>query len=410
MKLFTKYTGLLAILFNAVLFITPIEASPSNALNTLSSINHIKKSSSKAPLVPTAPTVNAASYILIDFHSGRLLAHKNSDEKMEPASLSKLMTMYVVEQEILQNKLSLSDKVLISTNAWKTSGSKMFVNVDDHISVEDLIRGVVIQSGNDASVALAEHIAGSEEAFAQLMNHYAKNLGMKNTHFTNATGLPDPDLYSTAKDMSLLAQALIRNSDPKIFPLYAEKWFTYQNIRQQNRNRLLWRDIGVDGLKTGHTESAGYCLVSTALRNGMRLISVVMGSPSDAVRAEESQKLLSYGFRFFETHKLFAAYTPLEKARVWMGSQKEVPLGLTRDIYVTIPQGRYEQLDAVLAIDAPVKAPIRKGASLGTVSVKLDNTVLIEEHLIGLDEINEGGLWDRVSDYVSLRFKILNAS
>lgn len=355
-------------------------------------------------VTPTAPQVNAKSYLLMDYHSGKLLAAINENDRMEPASLTKLMALYVINRELNEGKLKLTDKVLISEKAWKTQGSKMFVNVGESIALEDLLKGVMIQSGNDASVALAEHVAGSEDAFANLMNHYAQKLGMKNSHFTNATGLPDPELYTTAFDMALLARALIQETTPKIFSWYSEKWFAFQNIRQQNRNRLLWRDIGVDGLKTGHTESAGFCLVATALRDGMRLISVVMGADNDTTRADESQKLLTYGFRFFETHKLFASNASLNKTRVWMGKQEETQVGITQDIYVTIPQGKYNDLDAVIAINAPVKAPLQKGQNIGKVTVKLGGELVAEQPLVSLDTIEQGGFFNRISDYISLRF------
>ncbi len=271
-----------------------------------------------AAIVPDAPSVGARAYILQDFDSGRVLAEVNADERMEPASLTKIMTAYVVFEELEQGKIAMEDQVLVSEKAWRMGGSKMFIEVDTKVSVEDLLKGLIIQSGNDASVALAEFIAGDEDAFADLMNQYAVRLGMTGTHFINASGLPHPEHYTTARDTATLAAAMIRDF-PELYKIHAVKEYEYNGIVQHNRNKLLWRDESVDGLKTGHTESAGYCLVASAERDGMRLISVVMGSESERSRARESIALLSYGFRFFETHRLYGALEPLTEIRIWKG-------------------------------------------------------------------------------------------
>lgn len=269
-----------------------------------------------AAIVPDAPQVGARAFLLQDFDSGRVLAESNADERMEPASLTKIMTSYVVFEELKQGNITLDDKVLVSEKAWRMGGSKMFIEVNTEVTIDQLLKGVIIQSGNDASVALAEYIAGDESAFADLMNQYALRLGMSGSNFVNASGLPHPDHYTTARDMATLAAAMIRDF-PTLYKMHAEKQYEYNGIAQHNRNRLLWRDDSVDGLKTGHTESAGYCLVASAERDGMRLISVVMGSKSERSRAKESTALLSYGFRFFETHRLYGAREPLTQIRVW---------------------------------------------------------------------------------------------
>ena len=266
--------------------------------------------------VPAAPELNAASYILLDFNSGRVLAEKNPDERRDPASLTKMMTAYIVFQELKAGNLKLNDQVRISEKAWRAEGSRTFIEVGNKIPVEILVKGLIIQSGNDSAIALAEHIAGTEETFALLMNQYAKQLEMNGTQYRNATGLPHPDHYSTARDEAKLVSAMIREF-PELYKLHAEKQFSHNGITQYHRNKLLWRDCTVDGVKTGHTDAAGYCLASSAVRDKMRLISVVMGSKSENSRAEETQALLNYGFRFYETHRLYEALTPLTSPRIW---------------------------------------------------------------------------------------------
>jgi D-alanyl-D-alanine carboxypeptidase (penicillin-binding protein 5/6) len=280
----------------------------------------------------------------------------------------------------------------------------MFVQVDTSVKLEDLLRGMIIQSGNDASVALAEYVAGSEDAFAALMNQHASNLGMTGSHFVNATGLPDPSHYSTARDMARLAAAIIREF-PDYYAFYSEKIYTYNKITQYNRNKLLWTDASVDGMKTGHTESAGYCLVSSAKRGEMRLIAVVLGTESENARAEESLKLLNYGFRFYETHLLYAANQPLKTMRVWKGDAEHLPLGLTENVYVTVPRGQYEQLSASMTIERVIEAPARKGQRFGTVNLRMGAEALGEQPLVALEDVPEGGLWRRMVDEVRLLFE-----
>ncbi len=351
--------------------------------------------------VPAAPSVGASSYILVDFHSGTAIAEREPDTRVEPASITKLMTSYVVFAEIRDGNLNLSDEVLISERAWRMPGSRMFVEVGHRVSVEELLKGVIIQSGNDASVALAEHVGGSEEVFADLMNDVANHLGMSNTHYTNATGLPHPDQYTTARDIAVLAAALIREF-PDFYSWYSEREYTYGGIRQHNRNRLLWRDPSVDGLKTGHTSSAGYCLVTSASRDGMRLISVVMGTDSEEARATANQALLNYGFRFFETYQLYEAGDKLSTERVWRGRENSIELGVDEDLYVAIPRGRYEALEARMEMDDILNAPIETGGQIGRLIISLDGQVLAERSLVALGSVEEAGLFGRASDSVRL--------
>lgn len=362
-------------------------------------------SSYAAPqIVPAVPHIAAKGYILLDYHSGYVLAKNNADERMAPASLTKLMTAYAVFHELEQGRIKLSDKVRVSEKAWRTPGSRMFIEVGSQVPVEQLLKGLIIQSGNDAAVALAEYVAGSEDAFVALMNEYAHDLGLKNTHFANATGLPHPNHYSTAHDLARLGAALIREF-PQYYPWYSIKKFTYNNITQNNRNLLLWRDDGVDGMKTGHTESAGYCLVSSAKRGEMRLVAAVMGTASEKARARESEKLLGYGFRFFETHQLYAADKPLKTMRIWKGETDSLALGLKKPLYVTVPRGRYDNLNASLTVDNSIVAPVRKGQQFGTVNVRLGNDTLAKRPLVALQQVPEGGLWQRTVDSVLLLFQ-----
>ncbi|BAN68128.1 D-alanyl-D-alanine carboxypeptidase family protein [endosymbiont of unidentified scaly snail isolate Monju] len=349
--------------------------------------------------VPAPPNIDATGYLLLDMHSGRVLAEKNADQRLEPASLTKIMTAHVVFEELAHGTLKPDDLVTVSEKAWKTEGSRMFIEVNSRVSVADLLKGLIIQSGNDAAVALAEHIAGSEDAFANLMNEHAARLGMQGTHFANATGLPHPDHYTTPRDIARVTIATIRDY-PEYYSLYSQKEFTYNKIRQHNRNRLLWRDPTVDGVKTGHTKSAGYCLVASARRDDMRLISVVMGTPSDKARIEASQALLNYGFRFFETHRLYAGGSRLTEARVWMGEQEKVALGLAEDLYLTIPRRQYDKLSARSEIEPDIQAPVHKGQALGEVVVELEGETIARVPLVALREIPEGGLWRQAVDTV----------
>lgn len=357
-----------------------------------------------ATVVPAAPSIGAKAYVLMDYYSGRILASSNADAHMEPASLTKMMTTYVAFHEIREGNIALDDMVHVSEKAWRMGGSKMFIEVDTEVSVHDLLKGLIIQSGNDASVALAEHIAGNESSFADLMNQYAGQLGMTDSHFDNASGLPSPNLYVTAHDMALLAAALIRDF-PELYKLHAQKEFEYNGITQYNRNKLLWRDETVDGLKTGHTESAGYCLVASAERDGMRLISVVLGSGSERTRASESSALLSYGFRFFETHRLYGARQPLTEVRVWKGEVDMLGVGLTEDLYVTVPRGQYDKLNAKMEIDNNITAPVLEGETRGRLEVTLAGEELVKRPLVTLESVPEGNLWRQVSDQVRLLFQ-----
>ena len=351
--------------------------------------------------VPAAPKIAATGYLLIDFDSGKVLAEQNADQPLEPASLTKIMTAYVVFREIAEGNIKLSDEVLISEKAWRMVGSRMFIEIGKRVPVETLLQGLIIQSGNDASVALAEHIAGSESTFAQLMNSHAERLGMSHTNFVNSTGLPHKDHTTTARDIAKVAAASIREF-PDFYRWYSVKSFFYNDIKQHNRNKLLWRDKSVDGMKTGHTEAAGYCLVASAKRDNMRLISVVLGSRSENARAQASQALLNYGFRFFETHKLYAANEPLNHARVWKGNKKTLALGLASDLYITIPRRSYKKLDAQMVLEPKLVAPIAKGRSLGHVTISLEEKEIAKAPLIALEPITEGSLWQQAKDHIML--------
>lgn len=373
---------------------TPAKAPPATT--------HAEAQTAAQP-IPAPPSVAARAYALMDFHSGDILAQNNADQRMEPASLTKLMTAYAVFKELATGKIKLTDQASISEKAWRTEGSRTFVKVNTKVGLEDLLKGMIVQSGNDATVALAEHAAGSEESFVALMNQHAKEIGMEHSHFTNSTGLPDPELYVTAADMAKLARALIRDF-PEYYKWYSVKEFTYNGITQYNRNKLLWRDVGVDGVKTGHTDSAGYCLIASAKHGDMRLISVVLGTESENSRAKESEQLLNYGFRFYETHALYAAGKPLGTARVWKGVSRDLPLGLSEDLYVTVPRGQYKNLAAALEVDMRIIAPVGKGERHGAVKVSLGDKMLATRPLVALQDIAQGGWWRRWVDTVKLWF------
>ena len=354
--------------------------------------------------VPAPPQVAADGHLLVDYYSGRVLSEENADQRLEPASLTKIMTAYVVMRELALGNVSLSDQVLVSKKAWRTPGSRMFIEVNKQVPLELLLQGMIIASGNDASVALAEHIAGSEETFANLMNDHARRLGMLDTHFVNSTGLPDENHYTTARDIAKVTKASI-SEFPEYYDWYAVKSFTFNDITQQNRNRLLWRDDKVDGVKTGHTEGAGYCLVSSAKEGSMRLIAVVMGTNSEDARAKESQSLLNYGFRFFETHRLYGAGDALSRVRVWKGDKEKVALGLTEDLYVTIPRRQYDYLKASMSVDPQLTAPIDKGRRLGKVTIALSGQTVAQVPLVALQQIDEGGITSQIKDSVLLWFE-----
>ncbi|PKM31845.1 MAG: serine-type D-Ala-D-Ala carboxypeptidase [Gammaproteobacteria bacterium HGW-Gammaproteobacteria-11] len=354
-------------------------------------------------IMAAPPQIAASSYILMDANSGAILVEHNADERLPPASLVKLMTSYIGSLELIEGRISEQDEVLVSEEAWRKGGSKMFIEVGDRVPFIDLKRGIIIQSGNDASIAMAEHIAGSEGAFADMMNSHAARLGMDNTNFTNATGWPDDNLYSTARDMAILAQAIIRD-DREYYPIYKEKEFVWNGITQSNRNRMLWRDSSVDGLKTGHTEAAGYCLVASAERDGMRLISVVMGTSSDAVRTAETQKLLTWGFRFFETKAFYQPGQVLSSARVWAGVNDQVPVGLADGLMLTLPRGQAEKLDAGISLNGQIRAPIVSGDVLGEVVVRLEGEVIHTAPLVALANVEQAGFFGRLWDSIKLFF------
>ncbi|MBK8637234.1 MAG: D-alanyl-D-alanine carboxypeptidase [Chromatiaceae bacterium] len=352
------------------------------------------------PPIPEPPTIPSRAHLLVDHNTGKVLVEHQADERLDPASLTKIMTAYVVFRELAAGKVALTDEVLISEKAWRTGGSKTFVELGKQIPLEVLLHGMIIQSGNDASVALAEHVAGSEETFASLMNAHAQRLGMTHSHFTNATGLPDPELYTTARDMTLVTAATIREF-PEYYAWYSEKEFVYHGIKQNNRNRLLWQDPAVDGVKTGHTETAGYCLVASAKKpDSMRLTSVIMGAKSEKARAQASLALLNYGFRFYESPKLYPGGQPIEKLRIWMGAIEELPVGPASDIHATIPRGRYDKLAARIEKNPDIMAPVAKGDKVGEIVVDLDGKEIGREPLIALQDVAEGGWWEWLRDTV----------
>ncbi|WP_251978297.1 D-alanyl-D-alanine carboxypeptidase family protein [Salinicola avicenniae] len=352
-------------------------------------------------LIPSPPDLAASSWVLMDASTGKLLVNHNGDQRLPPASLTKMMTAYIVEQEIDRGSIDDTDMVSISENAWRTGGSRMFIQEGTQVSVQNLLRGVVVQSGNDASVALSEYVAGSESAFADLMNQQAQRMGMSNSHFMNPTGLPHDDHYSSAHDLARLARHIIRDF-PDHYAVYSEKYFTWNDIRQPNRNRLLWRDPDVDGLKTGHTEAAGYCLVASAKKQDTRLIAVVMGTDSDEARAAETQRLLNYGFRFFQTRKLYDAGSVLNEARVWGGASDTVRLGVQSDVSMTVPRSSAENLTARLNLPETLHAPLQAGQQVGTLEIKSGDEVLGQEPLVALETVEEGGIFKRLWDSVVL--------
>lgn len=361
-------------------------------------------------VVPDAPQIAAKGFVLMDYHSGKVLAEKEMNTKLSPASLTKMMTSYVIGQEIERGNISLEDDVVISKNAWAKNfpdSSKMFIEVGTTVKVKDLNRGIIIQSGNDACVAMAEHIAGSEDAFVDLMNAWASSIGMTNTHFTNAHGLDNPNLYSTPYDMALLGQALIRDV-PDEYRIYSEQKFTYNGITQYNRNGLLWdKSMNVDGIKTGHTSNAGYSLVSSATEGKMRLIAVVMGTKDMNARKSESKKLLSYGFRFFETVAPHKAGETFVEEKIWMGNKDTLALGVDQDTYVTLPRGQAKNLTASFVLEKELQAPIEKGDVVGKLYYQVDGEDIAQYPLLALESVEQGSLFSRLWDYLVLLFKSL---
>lgn len=354
-------------------------------------------------IIPKPPAIAAKSYILIDAASGEVLVEKNADQQLPPASLTKLMSSYIVNNELSYQNIREDERVRVSVKAWKTGGSKMFIREGTYVQVIELLKGLIIQSGNDATIALAEHISGTEEAFVDVMNQYAEQIGMANTLFKNSTGLPATGHVSTARDLSKLAQQLIKDH-PERYSLYSEKEYTYNNIKQSNRNLLLFWDPKVDGLKTGHTEEAGYCLVSSAVQDDMRLIAVVMGAKSERARARESQKLLTYGFRYFETHRLFEDGQKMQTTDVWLGQKNTFDLGVQDGVYITIPRGQKGNLDVQYSIDEIIKAPVKKGLEYGRIKVELEGRTLVDKPMVAMEDVEEAGLLARLWDHIKLFF------
>lgn len=354
--------------------------------------------------VPQPPIIGAKSFLLIDADTGAELGSLEADLRLAPASLTKLMTAYAVFRSLKDNQIGLADSVTVSEKAWRTPGSRMFIEVGTTVVVEDLILGMIVQSGNDASVALAEHIGGSEAVFAELMNQYAGQLGMTASNFKNATGLPDDEHYSTARDLAILARAII-NEFPDYYEWYSVRTFKYNDIEQPNRNALLWRDDSVDGMKTGFTDDAGYCLISSAKRDNMRIVSVVLGTASAKVRIDGSQALINYGFRFFETRLLYRAGETITQARIWKAANEFTEMGLPDDLYITIPRGSYDDVESVLNIPAILEAPVANGQPLAELQVNLHGKNLVNTSLRALDENPEGSIWQRTRDSVKLWFE-----
>jgi len=355
-------------------------------------------------LIPAPPHVNAKAYLLIDHHSGHVLAEHNADIKIEPASLTKLMTAYVALFEIARGGITMDDEVKISEKAWRMRGSRMFIKVNSHVMVKELLKGLIVQSGNDASIALAEHIASNETSFVELMNQHAERLEMNATHFNNSTGWPDENHYTTARDLAKLSRAIISDF-PEHYSWYKIKKYTHNNITQPNRNRLLWLDDRVDGLKTGHTEAAGYCLITSAKQDDTRLISIVTGTNRDDARIAASRKLLNYGFRFFETNLIHKANTEITNMRIWKGEKQQLSLGISKDLYVTTPKGLRHKIKNNLKVEAMIEAPISQGQVYGKLSIMLGKKQLVTQDLIALSTIKEGGIWRKLSDNIQLMFQ-----
>lgn len=354
--------------------------------------------------LPAPPVIGATSFFVIDARTGHEIAALEPDKAVAPASLTKLMTAYVVFKSLQEGQIQLSEDVTVSEKAWRAEGSRMFIEVGKRVSIQDLLLGMIVQSGNDASIALAEHVAGSESVFAEMMNQYARALGMLSSNFVNTTGLPDDNHYSTARDLSTLARAII-SEFPEYYKWYSVREFTFNDIKQPNRNNLLWRDDSVDGMKTGHTDAAGYCLVSSAQRDGMRVISVVLGTSSAKSRVDGSQALINYAFRFFETRLLFKAGEVIANARIWKSANELSSLGVLEDLYITVPRGAYDSLESVHNIPAILEAPVAVGQPLGEMTISLNGNVLVSQPLRALADNPSGSFWQRTVDSVSLWFE-----
>ena len=354
-------------------------------------------------VVPAAPDVAANAYMLVDAATGTVLAEKNADKRLAPASLTKLMSLYVIFKELAVDKIKLTDNVLISETAWRTGGSRMFVQVGTNVSIDNLLQGIIVASGNDATVALAEHVAGTQPAFVQLMDAEAKTLGMTNSNYTDATGLPDKNHYSTARDFSILSRALIQDF-PQYYHYFSEKWFTYNNVRQPNRNTLLWGNLNVDGLKTGHTDDAGYCLIGSAKQNDMRLIAIVMGTKSEKARANATQALLQYGFRFYKTQQVFGPNQTVTTARVYGGENKYLNVGVLQTLAVTRPANVNANVTTDVHVKNPLRAPIMKGDVVGSIQMNVDGKLLTTANLVALEDDAKGGWWRRFIDWFASIF------
>ncbi len=354
--------------------------------------------------IPAAPIIGAKSYFVVDGNTGHELSSLEPDKRLAPASLTKLMTAFAIFTALAEKQIALVDRVTVSEKAWRTPGSRTFIEVGTRVTVQDLLLGMIVQSGNDASVALAEHVAGTESVFAEVMNQYAGTLGMHSSHFENVTGLPGEQHYSTARDLATLARAII-NEFPEYYKWYSVKEFEYNKISQSNRNSLIWLDSTVDGMKTVHTDDSGYCHIESEKRDGMRIVAVVLGTASAKARVDGSQALINYGFRFFETKLLYKAGQPVTNARIWKAANEFTPLGLTEDLYITVPRGSYEAVESVLNIPAILVGPIAEGQPLAKLRVSLNGTDLVNEPLRALNDTPSGTFWQRTRDGVKLWFE-----
>ena len=407
-----KYTHSLLtkiiLLILPTLFSISVIAAPSNTQQSnnsvMTGVNPIAAQPKITNAAPTPPTINANGYVLMDANNGEVLASKNANTRMQPASLTKMMSLYVISEALKSGRIHLNDLVPISKTAWRTGGSRMFVQVGTQVPAKDLIEGIIVASGNDAAVAMAEYVGGTQENFVNMMNQAAQQLGMKNSHFEDVNGLPAPGHYSSPMDIAILARALITEFPQYYASWYGQKWIDFNNIKQANRNRLLWLDPTVDGLKTGHTEEAGYCLVSSAKRNDMRLISVVMGAPTSKARTNDSLTLLNWGFSSFSTHQLYAANQPLAEPRVWFGEDRTAKLGLPNGLFATIPRGQYKNLKAFMTLQPNLNAPIIAGKSYGKVEVTLDDQLIATAPLIALTNNPRGNMIQRAYDHIVLMF------
>lgn len=387
-----------------LLLVSALLAAPTAPLRAAPEPTPTPVAAQPAVLMPAPPQLAAKSWVLMEASTGKVVVESNADLRLPPASLTKIMSSYIIAEELANGKLSDQAQVPISVNAWQTGGSRMFVKEGTEVPLMDLLRGVIVQSGNDATVALAEYAAGSEPAFADVMNQQAALIGMRNTHFVNATGWPAEGHLTTARDLAILARALI-NNHPEHYDIYSEKYFTFNGIRQTNRNLLLWRDKTVDGIKTGHTEDAGYCLVSSAVRDGMRLIAVIMGASSDDARARESETLLSYGFRYYQTVKLYQAGDVLQKnARVWYGVDNSVDLIVPKDVVIAIPRNIRAELKAEIVVDELIEAPLTADRELGRLKVSHQSEVLLDTPLAPRNAVAEAGFFARLWDALLLFF------